>query len=189
MSTSSAVNPSSPKERTSMSEQAINAGPAADAAGAAEILTADLYDERGEQLQSVSVQFQSVGGRTRFHGPVRTIHSVEDNALVKAVTAEPGDGAVLVIDGEGSLRTALMGGNIAQAAADNGWAGVIVHGAIRDRTEMARLPLGIKALGSNPKKSAKEGAGEVDAVVTIDGVVFRPGAMVFCDEDGILVER
>ena len=151
--------------------------------------TADLYDERGEELDSVALQFQSLGGRTHFCGPVRTIRCFEDNALVKSTLATPGDGAVLVVDGGGSLRTALMGDLIAASAVANGWAGVVINGAIRDRAAIAGLPLGVKALGSNPRKSAKAGAGESGVELEIDGVVFRPGAMIWCDPDGILVER
>lgn len=150
--------------------------------------TADLYDERGDELQSVSLQFQDLGGRQSFSGPVRTVRCREDNGLVKAVLNSAGHGAVLVVDGGGLLTTALMGDMIAAAAVENGWAGVVIHGAVRDRTALAGLPLGVKALGSNPRKSAKAGAGEVDVVLQIDGVVFRPGAMLYADPDGILVE-
>lgn len=151
--------------------------------------TADLYDERGERLASVPLQFQSLGGRTHFSGKARTIRCFEDNALVKATLATPGNGAVLVVDGGGSLGTALMGDMIAESAVANGWSGVVINGAIRDREAMARLDLGVKALGSNPRKSAKDGAGEVDVDVVIGGVTVRSGAMVWCDPDGILVER
>lgn len=150
--------------------------------------TADLYDQRGDQLASVSLQFQSLGGRSHFSGPVRTIRCFQDNALVKSTLGSPGNGAVLVVDGGGSLGTALMGDMIAESAVANGWAGVVINGAIRDRLAIAELDLGVKALGSNPRKSLKAGAGEVDVDVVIDGVTFRPGAMVWCDPDGILVE-
>jgi regulator of ribonuclease activity A len=153
------------------------------------INTADLYDERGEDLESISVQFQNLGGKTHFSGPVRTIRCFEDNALVKTVLATPGEGAVLVVDGHASLRTALMGDMIAESAVANGWAGVIINGAIRDREALARLPLGIKALGSNPKKSAKTGVGEVDTDLVLDHVRIQPGVMIYSDPDGILVER
>jgi regulator of ribonuclease activity A len=151
--------------------------------------TADLYDERGEELNSISLQFQSLGGHTHFRGPVRTVRCFEDNALVKSVLATPGNGAVLVVDGAGSLRTALMGDLIAASAVANGWAGVVINGAIRDREAISELPLGVKALGSNPRKSAKAGAGETDVDVLIDGVTIRSGATIWCDPDGILVER
>ncbi|QQQ62038.1 ribonuclease E activity regulator RraA [Paenarthrobacter ureafaciens] len=151
--------------------------------------TADLYDERGEELESISVQFQNFGGESHFSGPARTIRCFEDNALVKTVLATPGEGAVLVVDGQGSLRTALMGDLIAASAVANGWAGVIINGAVRDREALATLSLGIKALGSNPKKSAKTGVGEVDVEIVIDHVRIQPGVMVYSDPDGILAER
>lgn len=153
------------------------------------ISTADLYDERGASLQSVALQFQDIGGVTGFTGPIRTVRCHQDNALVKKTLGTPGNGAVLVVDGSGSLETALVGDIIAGLAADNGWAGLIIHGAIRDRVALGTLPIGVKALGSNPAKSARDGVGEVDVVVTFGGVVFRPGAVVWCDADGILVER
>ncbi|MEN2738798.1 ribonuclease E activity regulator RraA [Microbacterium sp. X-17] len=153
------------------------------------IATADLYDERGDELDSLGVQFHDLGGRRAFDGPVRTIRCHRDNALVKATLGTPGDGAVLVVDGGGSLESALVGDLIAASAVENGWSGVIVFGAIRDREAIADLDLGVKALGSNPRKSAKAGAGEVDVPVTIAGVVFQPGRHVWADPDGILVER
>ncbi len=153
-----------------------------------EMSTADLYDEQGEALASVSLQFQDLGGQTRFTGTVRTVRCLEDNGLVKSVLNSPGNGAVLVVDGAGSLNTALMGDMIAEAAVANGWAGVVINGPIRDRAAVAKLPLGVKALGSNPRKSAKESAGEVDVPVEFGGVTFRPGARLWADEDGILVE-
>lgn len=153
------------------------------------IATADLYDERGDALDSLSLQLLDLGGRVAFDGPIRTIRCHRDNALAKAMLATPGDGAVLVIDGGGSLESALVGDLIAASAVAHGWAGVIVHGAIRDREAIARLPLGVKALGSNPRKSAKEGVGEVDVPVEIAGVVFTPGRRVWADADGVLVER
>ncbi|WP_427135496.1 ribonuclease E activity regulator RraA [Pseudarthrobacter sp. S9] len=156
---------------------------------ASPVNTADLYDERGEELDSVALQFQSLGGQAHFSGPVRTIRCFEDNALVKSTLAAPGDGSVLVVDGGGSLRTALMGDMIAASAVANGWAGVVINGAIRDRLAIAELPLGVKALGSNPRKSAKDGAGEIGMDLEIDGVTFRTGAWIWCDPDGILVER
>lgn len=153
-----------------------------------QISTADLYDERGDELNSVPVQFQNIGGVSGFTGVVRTVRCFQDNALLKQLLSTPGDGAVLVIDGGGSLQTALVGDIIAGLAVDNGWAGLIVNGAIRDRVAIGTLPFGVKALGSNPAKSTKTGAGDVDVPVEIGGVTFRTGARVWCDEDGILVE-
>ncbi|MDI2035517.1 ribonuclease E activity regulator RraA [Paenarthrobacter nitroguajacolicus] len=154
-----------------------------------QINTADLYDERGEELQSLAVQFQNLGRHTHFNGPVRPIRCFEDNALVKSVLGTQGDGAVLVVDGQGSLRTALMGDMIAESAVENGWAGVIIYGAIRDREAISRLPLGVRALGSNPRKSSKTGSGEVDIELVIDDVRIKPGVMIYSDPDGILLER
>lgn len=153
------------------------------------VATADLYDERGDALDSLALQLHDLGGVVAFHGPVRTIRCHRDNALVKATLATPGDGAVLVVDGGGSLESALVGDLIAASAVANGWAGIIVHGAIRDRAVIATLPIGVKALGSNPRKSAKDGVGEVDVAVEIAGTVFRPGSHVWADADGVLVER
>jgi len=162
---------------------------ASPASPSATVNTADLYDERGEELNSISLQFQSLGGRSHFSGPVRTIRCFEDNGLVKSILATPGNGAVLVVDGSGSLRTALMGDMIAASAVANGWAGVVINGAIRDRAALADMPLGVKALGSNPRKSSKAGAGETDVDLLIDGVTIRTGIMIWCDPDGILIER
>ena len=151
--------------------------------------TADIYDEFGEALQSLPLQLRSFGGRAAFDGPIRTIRCHEDNALVKTMLATPGDGAVLVVNGLGSLNTALMGDMIAASAVANGWAGVVINGAIRDSVAIDDLDLGLKALGTNPRKSAKLGVGEVDVDVSFGGVLFRVGAHLYSDEDGILVER
>jgi regulator of ribonuclease activity A len=149
--------------------------------------TADLVDEHGEALQSCDLQLRQFGGRRRFHGPIRTVACLQDNALVKAALSEPGNGAVLVVDGQGSLHTALVGDLIAGLARDNGWAGLVVNGAVRDVEELAGLDIGIKALGSNPRKSAKLAAGQVDVPVRFGGVTFRPGEHLYSDEDGVVV--
>jgi regulator of ribonuclease activity A len=152
--------------------------------------TADLVDEvieAGGPVRSCDVQFRQYGGVARFAGAVRTVRCHEDNALVKQVLASDGGGRVLVVDGGGSLHTALVGDLIAGSAADNGWAGLVLHGAVRDVTALRELGLGIKALGSNPRKSAKAGAGEVDIPVSFGGVTFSPGDAVFSDDDGILL--
>jgi len=154
-----------------------------------EFSTADLVDEHGEALQSCDLQLRQFGGRRRFHGPLRTVACFEDNALVRKVLSEPGDGAVLVVDGGGSLHTALVGDLIAGLAQANGWAGLVVHGAVRDTEALAGLDIGIKALGSNPRKSAKLAAGQVDVPVRFGGVTFRPGEHLYSDEDGVVVLR
>src|SRR5699024_12470404 len=112
----------------------------------------------------------------------------EDTCLVKQVLNTPCEGAVLVVDGGGSLRSALMGDMIAEAAVTNGWSGVVINGAVRDTAALRGLDLGVKALGSNPRKSLKDGTGEQDVPVEFGGVTFTPGRMLWADEDGILVE-
>ena len=149
--------------------------------------TADLVDAHEASVQSCDLQFRDFGGRTRFHGCIRTVRCHQDNALLKRILSEPGEGWVLVIDGGGSLHTALVGDIIASLGMTNGWAGVVVHGAIRDSAAMAELDLGVKALGTNPRKSQKTGAGEADVEVAFGGVTFHPGAYLYGDEDGILV--
>ena len=151
--------------------------------------TADLVDSVGSDVRSCDLQFRQFGGRAEFAGPISTVRCFQDNALLKSVLSQPSAGGVLVIDGAGSLHTALVGDLIAELARSNGWAGLIVNGAIRDRIAIASLPIGVKALGTNPRKSAKEGVGEVDVPVTIAGVVFTPGRHVWADLDGVLVER
>ena len=153
------------------------------------IATADLFDERGDELDSLGIQLQDIGGRIEFDGPIRTVRCHRDTALVKAILATTGHGAVLVIDGGGSLESALVGDLIAASAVENGWTGVVVYGAVRDREAIGQLDIGLKALGSNPRKSAKDGVGEVDVPVEIGGVTFTPGKHVWADADGVLVER
>jgi regulator of ribonuclease activity A len=149
--------------------------------------TADLVDEIGPDALSCDVQFRQLGGRTEFAGRITTVRCFQDNALLKSVLSEPGDGGVLVIDGGGSLHTALVGDVIAELARGNGWAGLIVHGAVRDAATLRTLDLGIKALGTNPRKSTKTGAGERDVVLDFGGVTFVPGAVAHSDDDGIVV--
>lgn len=151
--------------------------------------TADLVDDIGAGVRSCDLQFRQFGGRTEFAGRISTVRCFEDNALLKAVLSEPGDGGVLVIDGAGSLHTALVGDIIAELGRSNGWAGLIVHGAVRDAATLRTLDIGIKALGTNPRKSAKTGAGERDVVVEFGGVTFVPGDIAHSDDDGIVVTQ
>ncbi len=153
------------------------------------VVTADLYDELGESIQSVPIQFRRFGAHAAFDGPIRTVRCFEDNALVKSIIATPGEGAVLVVDGGGSLERALLGDRMAERAVENGWAGVVIYGMIRDQVALGSLPLGVKALGTNPRKSTKIGEGETDVELYFGGVTFRVGAHLYSDEDGILVER
>lgn len=152
-----------------------------------EIATADLYDELGDALQSCTTQFRQFGGRPRFHGTITTVRCFRDNQIVKETLNSPGAGHVLVVDGDGNVESALMGDMIAEAAVTNGWAGVIINGAVRDSLALGELDLGVKALGTNPRKSAKDGAGEKDVEVSFGGVTFRPGDQLWSDEDGIVV--
>jgi regulator of ribonuclease activity A len=149
--------------------------------------TADLVDEHGEVIACCDLQLRQFGGRRRFTGVVRTVRCHRDNALVKSILAQDGDGQVLVVDGGGSLHTALMGDLIAATAVASGWAGVVINGAVRDVAALRLLNLGIKALGSNPRKSAKQGSGETDVTVTFGGVQFRAGQQLWSDDDGVVV--
>ncbi|MCP3425585.1 ribonuclease E activity regulator RraA [Rothia sp. AR01] len=153
------------------------------------IHTSDVYDQRGDECLAVTESFANLGGRRQFSGPVRTVRCFEDNGLLKGIMEEPGEGAVLVVDAGGTLRCAMLGGNMALRFSQNGWAGVIVYGAVRDRHELVGIDLGVQALGSNPRRSGKAGSGERDVVLTFADTTFRPGAMVYADDDGILVER
>ena len=153
--------------------------------------TADLVDRHrpSGRLQSCETVFRAFGGRSHFSGAIRTIRTLEDNAIVKRVLSEPGNGNVLVVDGAGSLRTALVGDVIAGLAAANGWAGLVVFGAVRDVAALRELPIGIKALGSNPWTSGKTGSGSIDGAVTFGNATFEPGAWLYSDEDGIVVSE
>jgi len=151
------------------------------------LLTADLVDEHESSLRCCDVQFRQFGGVARFAGPVRTIKCFEDNTLIKQALSEPGDGAVLVVDGGGSLRTSLLGDYIAGLGVKNGWAGMVFWGAVRDVVALGKLAIGLKALGSNPLRSTKTGSGQRDVAVSFGGIVFRPGDWLYSDEDGIVV--
>ena len=148
--------------------------------------TADLMD-LDEQLQSCEAQLKNYGALVRFHGRMRTVRCHHDNALVRQILSVEGAGAVLVVDGGASLHSALVGDLMAAMAAKNHWAGVIVNGAIRDSAVLAGIPLGIKALGTNPRKSAKTGQGELDVPVEFGTACFRPGEYLYSDEDGIVL--
>jgi regulator of ribonuclease activity A len=149
--------------------------------------TTDLYDAHGEDLQVAAPLFNDYGGVTAFVGPISTLKVYEDNALVRTALEEQGLGRVLVIDGAGSTRCALVGGNLAKLALDNGWVGIVVNGCIRDRVEIAALALGIRALNVIPRKSAKKGHGHRDIPLRFANVEFRPGEWLYADEDGLVV--
>jgi regulator of ribonuclease activity A len=148
---------------------------------------ADLCDANEDEIEVCELQMRDYGGRTAFSGPIRTVRCHEDNSLVKATLAEPGEGCVLVVDGGGSLHRALLGDMLGADAVKNGWAGVVVNGAVRDTAVLATLDLGVKALGTHPMRSVKRGEGMVDVPVAFGGVVFVPGDRLYADEDGIAV--
>lgn len=152
-----------------------------------DISTADLSDEHEGAAQVLRLQMRDLGGRKAFAGLVRTVRCHEDNSKVKAVLATPGDGAVLVIDGGGSLNCALVGDMIAEGAVKNGWAGVVVNGAVRDAGVLATLDLGVKALGTMPLRSVRRDQGETDVTVAFGGVIFTPGDRLYADADGVVV--
>jgi len=149
--------------------------------------TPDLCDRFGDLLQVAEPRFRDYGGAVAFAGEIETLRVVEDNALVRRVLESPGRGRVLVVDGDGSLRSALVGGNLAALAAENDWRGIVVHGAVRDAAELAAAGTGIKALALSPRKSGKAGTGAQGVAVTFAGVTFRPGSYLWADADGIVV--
>ena len=152
--------------------------------------TCDLCDPFRDDPTALRVlppKWHDYGGVPRFAGPVMTVQCAEDNVLVKALLDTPGQGRVLVVDGGGSLRTALVGGNLAAAGAKNGWAGIVVDGAVRDVAELRATALGIRALALCPMPPAKRGAGQQDVPVRLQGVVVRPGDWLYADADGIVV--
>jgi len=148
--------------------------------------TADLVDAHGN-LQSCSLQFRTFNRSPTFSGVIRTVRCRHDNALIRRVLSQPGANGVLVIDGGGSLECALIGDVLAGMGMSNGWQGLVVNGAIRDAAAIAAFDIGVKALGTNPRKSAKEGTGEIDVAVEFGGAEFSPGHYLYSDHDGIVV--
>lgn len=151
------------------------------------VATADLADQIGPEIMSCDTQFTQYGGRREFAGRITTVKCFQDNALLKSILSEPGNGGVLVIDGDGSVHTALVGDVIAELGRSNGWAGLIINGAVRDSAMLRTMDIGVKALGTNPRKSTKTGEGERDVPVVIGGITFSPGDIVHSDEDGVVV--
>ncbi len=154
--------------------------------------TCDLCDANTERLADGRLSvlppvFGSFGAHLQFCGPATTLKVFEDNALVRSTLEVAGNGHVLVIDGGGSLRSALVGGNLALLAAQNGWAGIVVHGAVRDVMEINAAQVGVRALALHPLRSARKGVGELDTRVMIAGVAIHPGDWIYADADGVLV--
>lgn len=150
--------------------------------------TPDLADE-APQVQAIGLQFQNYGQNARFCGQAVTIKCHEDNSLVKACVDEPGEGRVIVVDGGGSTRRALLGDMLAEKAAANGWSGLVINGVIRDVDEIGCTALGVQALGTCPIKTEKLGVGQRDIDVEMGGVVIAPGDYIYADNNGVLVSK
>lgn len=150
------------------------------------IVTPDICDAHPE-VRVLDPLFVNFGAIEAFCGPVRTVKCFEDNSLVKEAVSEPGAGAVLVVDAGGSQRCALLGDMLAEKAADNGWAGVVMYGCVRDVDALAEIELGVQALGAHPRRSQKHGAGQRDISVTFAGVTIEPDQWLYADNNGILI--
>lgn len=153
------------------------------------IQTADLCDANEGKIRVVHPMFRSFGGVPAFGGPITTLKVFEDNSLVRSTLETAGNGRVLVVDGGGSLRCALVGDQLALLGVKNGWAGVLVYGCIRDSQAIGEMKLGVFALATHPQKSVKRGIGETDVTVTFGGVSFTPGHYLYADHDGIIVSE
>lgn len=149
--------------------------------------TTDLSDAHPE-AQVCDPVFRDFGGKKTFHGPIKTLKIFEDNAQLRATLETAGEGRVLVVDAGGSLRCAVLGGNLGQLAVKNNWAGLVIHGCVRDSEELAGQPLGVKALAAHPRKSEKGlHSAQADRPVGFAGVTFEPGAWLYADADGVIV--
>lgn len=151
--------------------------------------TADLCDDHSDSLSIAQPLFQDYGKNISFSGQVSTVKCFEDNSLVRKQLEQDGHGRVLVVDGGGSTRCAMVGDILAQMGADNGWSGIIVYGCIRDSGVIATISIGVKAIGTLPLKSVKKGEGEIDVTVHFADVDFIPGDFVYADEDGIILSK
>lgn len=155
--------------------------------------TPDLCDQfeadLGTSVRVVAPMFRRYGGRNAFSGRIATLKLFEDNSLVRTAFGEDGKGKVLVIDGGGSLRCALVGDQLAILAQKNGWEGVVVYGCIRDSGDINGIDIGVRALDTHPQKSIKKNVGDRDIAVTFGGVTFKPGEYLYADEDGVLVSE
>lgn len=156
---------------------------------ATEHSTAELCDGYEKQLQVCQPLLKHYGGREEFHGRIVTLKCIEDNTLVREALSEPGHGKVLVVDGGGSLRCALLGDRLAALAVQNGWAGIVINGCIRDSAQIAGMDIGVMALATHPRKSVKLGCGRRNQMLSFAGVYFTPGHYLYCDADGILLSE
>ena len=151
------------------------------------VSTSDLSDQYGDAIQVADPIFRHFAASQQFGGQAVTIKCFEDNSLVAEAVATPGDGRVLVVDGGGSLRRSLLGDNLAKKAVDNGWAGIVVYGAIRDVQEIAPMNIGVIAIGSIPRKTEKRGEGQSNVPLTFAGVTVKPGDFIYADQTGVIV--
>ena len=148
----------------------------------------DAYKNSDEKMfRFLPPIFQNFGGKAFFKGPIATVQCHEDNSCVKAAVESQGEGRVLVVDGGGSLRRALLGGNLAAAAARNGWAGLVIHGAVRDVAELAVCETGIRALAVVPMPTQRRDEGQRDVAIQIQGITIWPGEWLYADADGIVI--
>uniref|UniRef100_A0A486XN88 4-hydroxy-4-methyl-2-oxoglutarate aldolase n=1 Tax=Rheinheimera sp. BAL341 TaxID=1708203 RepID=A0A486XN88_9GAMM len=147
----------------------------------------DLCDAHAAYIRVTEPIFTNYGGKTAFGGQIVTVKCFEDNSKVKQLVATPGQGKVLVVDGGGSKRHALLGDMLAEQAAASGWEGIIINGCIRDIDEIRQTPLGVQALGIHPMKTDKRDLGDINVAVTFAGVDFIPGQFVYADNNGVLV--
>lgn len=154
-----------------------------------EFTTADLCDGYPELVQVAQPVFREYGAVSKFSGEIETLKVYEDNTLVREVLEGEGRGRVLVIDGGGSLRCALVGGRLASVAQRNGWTGLVVNGCVRDTDELGQIALGVRALNTQPRRSEKQGKGERGNRVEFAGIAFYPGAFLYADADGVLVAQ
>lgn len=149
--------------------------------------TPDLCDAHPDRIEVAEPLFRSYGGRSAFAGRIVTVACFEDNSKVKELASRPGEGQVIVVDGGGSMRCALLGDQIAAAAAANGWAGLLINGCVRDVDALGRLALGVQALGAHPLKTDKRGLGDIDVPVRFAGLRFVPGHWLYADLNGVIV--
>ena len=157
------------------------------ASAPADFATPDIADEFPDEVAALELPLRNFGGRAQFCGEVVTVKCFEDNSLVKELVNTPGDGRVILVDGGGSLRRALLGDMLAAAAVDNGWSGLVIDGAVRDVDPIAVMPLGVKALAATPLRTDKRGEGQTGIRVKIGGVSVNPGDFVYADNNGVLV--
>ncbi|HCX88870.1 MAG TPA: putative 4-hydroxy-4-methyl-2-oxoglutarate aldolase [Gammaproteobacteria bacterium] len=151
--------------------------------------TADLFDYYADELQICEPIFFDFGGNNNFFGPIRTLKIFESFALTKSTLASDGEGHILVIDGGGSLRCAMLGDKLAQLAIDHGWSGVLINGCVRDSAAISALPIGVKALATNPTRPCMQGEGQLDVAVRFAGVTFHPGHFLYADADGVVLSQ